>query len=243
MNRTRKRAWRNKQQASTNTNKAIKNLKTYFNSNFSDIQQQFSKVYEKLAKRMNTDSKYKSRYKSNQIQFDFNESICDKANTIVKPIKNGSQKRASKLAKSIKEDTERQNELLKIGDKSIAGWGTVEEYLSDDLASDSEDDRTIRASERQALQKQNIRRTNQRSSATITKPPLSKPANNQFRNVQQGDTFREQNTSGITASTTQNDSRRISTGPPRRTGGTCFDCERNGHWRQSCPFTRNYLRQ
>ena len=147
MNRTRKRAWRNnKQQASTNTNKAIKNLKTYFNSNFSDIQQQFSKAYEKLAKRMKTDSKYKSRYKSNQIQFDFNESICDKAGTIVKPIKNGSQKRASKLAKSIKEDTERRNELLKIGDKSIAGWGTVEEYLSDDLASDSEDDRKIKSS-------------------------------------------------------------------------------------------------
>ena len=146
MNRTRKRAWRNKKQASTNTNKAIKNLKTYFNSNFSDIQQQFSKVYEKLAKITKTDSKYKSRYKSNQIQFDFNESICDKVDNIVKLIKNGSQKRASKLAKSIKEDTERRNELLKVGDKSIAGWGTVEEYLSDDLASDSEDDRKIKSS-------------------------------------------------------------------------------------------------
>ena len=67
MNRTRKRAWRNEQQASTNTNEAIKNLKT--------IQQQFSKENEKLAKRVKTDSKYKFRYKSNQIQFDFNESI------------------------------------------------------------------------------------------------------------------------------------------------------------------------
>ena len=60
--------------------------------------------------------------------------------------------------------------------------------------------------------------------ATTTKPPPSKPANNQFRNVQQGDTFREQNTSSATVSTTQNDSRRISTGPPRRTGETCFAC-------------------
>ena len=190
---------------------------------------------------MKTDLKYKFRYKSNQIQFDFNESICDKVDTIVKLIKNESQKRASKLAKSIKEDIEKRNKLLKIADKSIAGWGTVEEYLSDDVASDSEDDRKIKAAERQALLTQNIRRTNQKSSAKTTKPPPSKPANNQFRNVQQGDTFRKQ--SSTTASTTQNDSRRISTGPPRRTGGTCFACGRNGHWRQSCSFTRNYPRQ
>ena len=64
--------------------------------------------------------------------------------TIVKLIKNGSQKRASKLAKSIKEDIEKRNKLLNIANKSIAGWGTVEEYLSDDLASDSEDDRKIK---------------------------------------------------------------------------------------------------
>ena len=95
---------------------------------------------------MKTDSKYKFRYKSNQIQFEFNESIYDKVDTVVKLIKNGSQNRASKLAKSIKEDIEKQNKLLKIADKSIAGWGTVEEYLSDDLASDSEDDRKIKSS-------------------------------------------------------------------------------------------------
>ena len=95
------------------------------------------------------------------------------------------------MAKSIKEDIEKRNKLLKIADKSIAGWGTVEEYLSDDLASDSEDDRKIKTAERQALQKQNIRRTNQRSSATTTNLPPSKPANNQFWNVQQGDTSRE----------------------------------------------------
>ena len=90
------------------------------------------------------------------------------------------------MAKSIKEDIGKRNKLLK-----IAGWGTVEGYLSDDLASDSEDDRKIKTAERQALQKQNIRRANQRSSATTTKLPPSKPANNQLWNVQQGDTSRE----------------------------------------------------
>ena len=90
MKRTRKRAWRNEQQVSTNKIEAIENLKTYFDSKFDDIQQQFSKENEKLANRMKTDSKYKFRYKSNQIKFDFNESISDKVDTIVKLIKNGS---------------------------------------------------------------------------------------------------------------------------------------------------------
>ena len=38
---------------------------------------------------MKADSKYKFRYKSYQIQFDFNESISDKVDTIVKLIKKG----------------------------------------------------------------------------------------------------------------------------------------------------------
>ena len=104
MNRTRKRAWRNEQQVSTNTNEAIENLTTYFDSKFDDIQQQFSKENEEIANRMKTDSKYRFRYKCNQIKFDFNESISDRVDTIVKLIKNGSQNRASKLVKSIKEE-------------------------------------------------------------------------------------------------------------------------------------------
>ena len=39
LNRTRKRAWRNEQQASTNTIEAIENLKTYFDSKFDNIKQ------------------------------------------------------------------------------------------------------------------------------------------------------------------------------------------------------------
>ena len=54
MNRKRKRAWRYEQQASTNTNEAMENLKTYFDSKFDDILEQFSKENEKLAKRMKT---------------------------------------------------------------------------------------------------------------------------------------------------------------------------------------------
>ncbi|KAJ7373013.1 hypothetical protein OS493_015485 [Desmophyllum pertusum] len=41
--------------------------------------------------------------------------------------------------------------LQKTFDKSPAGWAAVEEYESDDLADDSEDEKKLRAAERRAL--------------------------------------------------------------------------------------------
>ena len=43
--------------------------------------------------------------------------------------------------------------MIKVADKSPGGWKTVEEYLSDSIASDSEDERKLRAAESRALRK------------------------------------------------------------------------------------------
>ena len=45
-------------------------------------------------------------------------------------------------------------------DKSPAGWNTVQECFSDDLASDSQDDKMSKAAETCALRKQKIKVTN-----------------------------------------------------------------------------------
>ena len=42
-------------------------------------------------------------------------------------------------------------QTYKIADKCSAGWKTVQEYLSDDLASDSEDDKKLKAEEARVL--------------------------------------------------------------------------------------------
>ncbi|CAH3179882.1 unnamed protein product, partial [Porites lobata] len=47
----------------------------------------------------------------------------------------------------------RRNKLIRIADKTEAGWAAVDEYLSDEVASGFEDGKKIRAAEQRALRK------------------------------------------------------------------------------------------
>ena len=58
---------------------------------------------------------------------------------------------------SISRATNTVKNMIKIAEKSLTGWNTVPEYLSDDLTSDSEDDKTLKAAEARALRKQKIK--------------------------------------------------------------------------------------
>ena len=45
------------------------------------------------------------------------------------------------------------NKLIRFADKSEGGWGAVDEYLSDEVASDSDDEKKMRAANERAIRK------------------------------------------------------------------------------------------
>ena len=67
-------------------------------------------------------------------------------------VQKGSINRATKAVKNMIENLQQKSKLIKIADKS-----PPPEYLSDDLASRSEDDKTLKAAEASALRKQKIK--------------------------------------------------------------------------------------
>ena len=106
------------------------------------IDKRLKRVEKKKDKR---ESSFK--YKSNQQQYEFNEEVLDQLESI--SLSGRAKKKLRKAMKKLK----RRNKLIKMVDKSKAGWKLVEEYLTDDVASDEEDDKKIKKAEKRALAK------------------------------------------------------------------------------------------
>ena len=61
--------------------------------------------------------------------------------------------------------------VIKIADKSQYSWATVQEYLSDELASDSEDEKRLFRSERRAEKK--VKRGEEEALSEASEPEIS----------------------------------------------------------------------
>ena len=112
----------------------------------------------------------------------------------------GAKRNIKKAIKKLK----KRNKLIKIADKSKAGWKIVQEYLTDEVASGPEDDKRIRKCEKRALEKIAADREKKKS----TKEGYSKPPG-RFRNASQ---FERKS----------------------RDNDKCFRCGKKGHWSESC---------
>ena len=83
----------------------------------------------------------------------FNVKLVKELENISFLVSKGSVSRVKKKIYKLVEEVQRRNKLMELADRSHAGWATVQEYLFNNLASDSEDEKWMRAAESKALAK------------------------------------------------------------------------------------------
>ncbi|VDI20041.1 Hypothetical predicted protein [Mytilus galloprovincialis] len=106
-----------------------------------------------------------------------------------------------------------RQKLIKLADSSDAGWRVVEEYVTNPLAEDSEDEKKMYKAQSRAeskLKKEKLKRRPDRKSVPYTQQAPAKTANSIPVNVSGG---------------SRSDVR----------PGRCFYCNEYGHWIRNCP--------
>jgi len=149
----------------------------------------------------------------------------------------GSTNRLNSKLQDILDAIKKRRKILIIADKSPGGWETVNEYLTDDVASDSDDDKRIRQAESQALAKKKARQVKlyynkqyPKNTSSLSFPQLrglppfvQRSAGSSSFSFQGYQPFLATGTPGIRSATTFT---RFSS-----PANVCFSCGMPGHWK------------
>ncbi|CAH3133194.1 unnamed protein product, partial [Porites lobata] len=131
-------------------------ISSLIDSRFDNFKKQFteenSSSVEAAVKRAKR-ARFVFQSKGNEQQFEHAESVLDKLESAKGALNaNAISKAKTAIDEGIALVTKRMK-VIKIADKSQYSWATVQEYLSDELASDSEDEKRLFRSERRAEKK------------------------------------------------------------------------------------------
>ena len=118
--------------------------KRYSEENSSSVEQAVKKARRE---------QYTCKRKGNQQQLDHSLQVLDKLDEAFDALKHKSYEKAKAALESGTELVSKRVKAIKLADKSEFGWATVNEYLSDELASDSDDEKRIYQAERRAERK------------------------------------------------------------------------------------------
>ena len=93
---------------------SFRELKSYFDKKFEDINEKFSVETKQLAKRIKNLAVPSFNYKDNRIQHDFNLNLRRDMEVLIHLIQKGSISRATKAVKNMIEDLQKRIKLIKL---------------------------------------------------------------------------------------------------------------------------------
>lgn len=190
---------------------------------------------EQVAKKAKVDKPCEFKKKGNENQFEFTskiESCFQSIERELEKISTSEERGATALEKakdSLKEGRELVNErqkLIKLADRSEYGWGVVAEYVADELADDSDDEKRMLKAEKAAERKASKRKRN-------TNTKYVKGYGSSFKNP----SMPNQPQQWLTPRNTRPATISPSTGGYVRPLGPCFACGEVGHLRANCTKT------
>lgn len=206
----------------TDLHDAFSLFKTYMDGQIGDLKSTLLNEQAAFTQKLKDDVSIKFKHEGNRIQYEFNSEIVTLLNKLQKQI-DQSDTRSSRLVLDILDKMKGRNKLIRIADTSPAGWSTVREYQSNDIASDSEDEKKIRQAEGRAMRSQKLK--NRSSSTPYNRP---KPPAETFPNPASSQQYQKPPFRGSVA-------RR----EPCPQLDLCFKCRQYGHWKQFCPLNKS----
>ena len=165
-------------------------------------------------------SSFRREYNKNQYQH--NSKVKEALEQVEEALKVNDIEKAKKTVEEGKQIIDKRQKLIKLADREDDGWEVARCYLSDALAEDSEDEKRILRSRRQAAS--NKKRKAEQRKKNYSRENFSRDSDkNKF--VNRSDFFRK----------TSVDTRNIFN------SRTCYICGERRHLYASCPKIRNQL--
>ena len=190
---------------------------------------------KKLEKKLRDIDKAKIfKHKGNERNYLFNWDLAERIEESISLFKKNDTKTASKNLKNCLEIIRTRNKLIILADKSEASWAIVQEYQTDELASDTDNDRKIRRAETAALE---IKKQWKFQS----KRPHPQPSGNDSGTGSFLPTVVKSLPNPL--STGQHHNFRGYEGRPQSypvQKGSCHACGVFGHWRRECKSIQNF---
>ncbi|KAJ8316848.1 hypothetical protein KUTeg_004752 [Tegillarca granosa] len=164
------------------------------------------------------------------------ERIAELSSQVEWAIKNDKREYALELLNEVGEKLKERNKHLRIADSSPGGWDTVNNYISNPIASDSEDDSKINRAENKAIKKRKLSKPNKgKDRGNFSTTASNAVFNSISSDVSGSNSYWRGNTATMPRINPAFQFQQQANARSFRVGG-CFNCGDFTHFRRECPY-------